>query len=86
LLYPMDLRFQLNLEPTVFPVEVEVMDRSLSKGLSAAGKKNYPYALILGSKEAEAGLVSLKDMSTGIQETLTFKEALNRIKSSFNVT
>jgi histidyl-tRNA synthetase len=79
-------KISAELRANGIPVEVEVMDRSLSKGLSTAGKKNYPYALILGSKEAEAGLVSLKDMSTGIQETLTFKEALNRIKSSFNVT
>ncbi|MEM2848979.1 MAG: histidine--tRNA ligase [Candidatus Bathyarchaeia archaeon] len=66
------------------PVEIEVMDRSLSKGLSTANKKNYPYTLILGSKEAKAGLVTLKNMSTGFQETLTLREALNRIKSDFN--
>lgn len=66
------------------PVEIEVMDRSLSKGLSTASKKNYPYVLILGSKEAEAGLVTLKNMSTGSQETLTLREALNRIKPDFN--
>ncbi|MEM3547162.1 MAG: histidine--tRNA ligase [Candidatus Bathyarchaeia archaeon] len=66
------------------PVEIEVMDRSLSKGLSTAGKKNYPYALIVGSKEAKAGLVTLKDMSTGLQETLPLKEVLSKIRSSFN--
>lgn len=66
------------------PVEMEVMDRSLSKGLSVASKKNCPYALILGLREAETGLVTLKDMSTGVQETLTLKEVVDRIKSNFD--
>jgi len=62
------------------PVEMEVMGRKLSKTLSIASSRGFLYTVIIGPKEAESGLVSLKDMAKGVQETLTVEEMLKRIK------
>ena len=44
-----------------------------------ADRLRIPYAVIIGEDEKAAGTVSLKDLATGAQETLTAKEAAEKI-------
>ncbi|MEO6630240.1 MAG: histidine--tRNA ligase [Mucilaginibacter sp.] len=43
----------------------------LKKQLDYANNKNIPYTIIIGSDEIESGLLTIKNMQTGIQEKVT---------------
>jgi histidyl-tRNA synthetase len=45
----------------------------------ARAAKSADYAVLIGAREAEAGVVAFKDLATGIQETLALDEAVARI-------
>lgn len=53
----------------------------VGKKLAYADKMGIPYAVLLGSEERENGRVSLKNLKTGSQDTLTVDEAVQRIQS-----
>jgi histidyl-tRNA synthetase len=53
---------------------------SLSAQLERAGKMNSPFALILGQKEAYEGSIILRDMSTGVQESIPLSKIVEEIK------
>lgn len=42
----------------------------LKKQMSYADDKNIPYVILIGSEEMESGLLTLKDMKSGVQEKL----------------
>jgi histidyl-tRNA synthetase len=46
----------------------------LKKQLDYANSKNIPFTIIIGSEEMESGLLTIKNMQTGIQEKRTVKE------------
>ncbi len=50
------------------------------KKMSYANKLNIPFVIILGENEINTSTVSLKNMTTGDQETLTLNEAIEKIK------
>ena len=41
---------------------------------------NVPFIIILGEEEKKVGKVTLKDMISGKQETLTLKQLLSKLK------
>jgi len=43
----------------------------LKKQLDYANNKNIPYTIIIGSNEIESGLLTIKNMQTGVQEKVT---------------
>lgn len=49
---------------------------NLSKQLSLANKKRIPYALVIGEEETKDNKVSLKNMKTGKQASLTIKQVI----------
>jgi histidyl-tRNA synthetase len=49
----------------------------IDKQLQYANKKGIPYVIIIGPDEAAKNLVTLKNMTTGKQETLTLEKAIN---------
>lgn len=57
-------------------------DAKLKKQLSYAQTSNIKFALIIGETEAEKNLVSLKDLRTKTQLTLSFQEAADKIIES----
>lgn len=59
---------------------IDLMDRSFSAQMKAAGK-SADYAVIIGKDEVKAGTVTLKDMKTGTQEMLTVPEAVRKLTS-----
>ncbi|MBR6209192.1 MAG: histidine--tRNA ligase [Oscillospiraceae bacterium] len=57
-------------------------DRKFKQKIGYADKAGIPFALIVGSDEAAAGLVSVKDMASGAQEKLTPARAAERINAA----
>ncbi len=52
----------------------------LKKQLDYANNKNIPYTIIIGSEEMESGLLTIKNMQTGVQEKRPVNEILGSIK------
>ncbi|WP_316822104.1 histidine--tRNA ligase [Pedobacter gandavensis] len=52
----------------------------LKKQMSYADDKNIPYVILIGSDELESGLLTLKDMHSGVQEKLKLNDIIERIK------
>jgi histidyl-tRNA synthetase len=53
----------------------------LKKQLDYANNKNIPYTIIIGSEEMESGLLTLKNMETGVQEKLTVEQIITSISN-----
>ncbi len=62
-------------------VVVDVMGRSMKKQMSFANDISAEYAVIIGKKELESGVFSVKDLVTGKQKSVSFEEAVELIKS-----
>ena len=52
----------------------------LDKQLKYADKKGVPYVVIVGPEEKEKGLVKVKEMKTGKQETVKFAQLIERLR------
>jgi histidyl-tRNA synthetase len=52
----------------------------MKKQLSYADNKKIPYAALVGSEEMKSGSVTVKNLSSGEQSTLTMDELLHVLK------
>lgn len=52
----------------------------LKKQMSYADDKKIPFVILIGSDELESGLLTLKDMHSGVQEKLTLNDIVEKIK------
>lgn len=57
----------------------DISNRNLSSQLKAASSEKTNYAIIIGNREAERSEITLKDLSSGEQSTLTLDEFLRRL-------
>lgn len=57
--------------------ELDLSGRGLGAQMTRASK-TADFAVLIGPREAEAGVVSFKDLATGVQETLALDEAVVR--------
>ncbi len=55
-------------------VLVEMKERRLKKSLDYANKNMFPYVIVLGSQEVETGIISLKNMLTRTEATISIQE------------
>jgi histidyl-tRNA synthetase len=60
---------------------LETRGVNLKKALTSANRTGAPLALILGDGELEQGVVAVKDLAAGTQETWSFEDALARLKA-----
>lgn len=51
-----------------------------------ADRLQIPYVITIGEDEVQNNVVSLKDMNTGDQKTLTIEEAIKLLKNKFILT
>jgi len=58
------------------PVVIDVMGRGLGAQLKQASSIGASFAVIIGPKEVEEGKFTLRDMSTGSQQSLALKEII----------
>jgi histidyl-tRNA synthetase len=54
----------------------------IDKQLKYADKKNMPYSILIGPKEAEENKLTLKDMKTGEQDTLALEEVIKLLSGN----
>ncbi|MDG6249859.1 histidine--tRNA ligase [Methanocalculus sp.] len=59
----------------------DLMGKSLSAQLSQAAK-HADYVVVIGGREAEAGMVTLRDLATGSQQTISLEEAVAGVVGS----
>ena len=63
------------------PVAQSLSKDSLRSQLNIVVKLGIPLAIILGQKEALDGTVGLRNMETGVQETIPFEKFIGTIKA-----
>ncbi len=54
-------------------------EKKLGKAMDYANKEKIPFTIILGQKELDAGKVTLKDMVSGKEESLTVRQVVGRL-------
>jgi len=52
----------------------------MKKQMGYADDKKIPFVILVGGDEMQSGLLSLKDMTTGVQEKLTIDEIIEKVK------
>jgi histidyl-tRNA synthetase len=60
--------------------DADLQGRSLGKQLEDAGSSGARWALILGKREIDAGVVTLRDLRSGEEQRIPFEEALLKVK------
>jgi len=66
------------------PVYMDIMNRNFKAQLSYANNIGARYALILGDREVSQGVLTLKDMESGVQESLTLDEIILKLTGESN--
>jgi len=61
------------------PIVLDVMGRGLGAQLKQASAIGASFAVIIGPKEVEEGKLTLREMSTGSQESLSLGEIAERL-------
>lgn len=52
----------------------------IKKQMEYANNKNIPYTVLIGSEEMQSGLLTFKDMTSGLQKKLSGEEIVSRLK------
>lgn len=60
--------------------EVFLEDKKLKAKFKYADKLHIPYVAVIGEDEIKNNTITLKDMTTGEQETVSVEDAINKIK------
>ena len=86
LVIPLDNRFEesakvaSNLRTNGFKVQVDFEDKKIAKKFKYADKLNVKYVIVIGEDEVKNNVVTLKNMTTGEQKTLTLEETIKNIQ------
>ncbi len=59
---------------------VNYSERSFKSKMKEANKKAVPYIIVVGEDEVKSGKFALKNMTTGMQESLTKEECLEKLR------
>jgi len=59
--------------------EVFLEDKKLKAKFKYADKLHIPYVIVIGEEEKNNNTITLKNMETGEQKTITIQEAINEI-------
>lgn len=76
-LYSLPLLQQLrrnNINTELYPAGAKI-----KKQMEYANNKNIPYVVVVGGDEMQTGLLSFKDMASGVQEKLTADEIVTKL-------
>ena len=63
----------------IYP-DVQTSNKQMKKQLTYANKRAFPFVVLAGEEEVEKKQFTLKDMQTGEQQTVNFKELLKIVK------
>ena len=76
------ISFATALREAGIRAQIHTEKKKFKQKLSYADKLSIPYAALLGEDEIAQGKVTIKDLSTGVQETLTPAEAVELVRSA----
>jgi len=71
------LKIAENLRKNNIKVDIDLLERGISKNLEYANSLGIPYVLFIGGKELKQNKVKLRDMKSGEEELLTIKELIS---------
>ncbi|HEX3383713.1 MAG TPA: His/Gly/Thr/Pro-type tRNA ligase C-terminal domain-containing protein, partial [Mucilaginibacter sp.] len=85
--------FDADGEQYAFPLVQKLREHSINaelypagakikKQLDYANSKQIPFTVMIGSDEMQSGLLSFKNMASGVQEKLPAEEIIKRLKLS----
>lgn len=60
--------------------EVDLMNRSLRKNLDYANAMNIPFVILIGENEVKENKVTVRNLSTGDQQTVSIEEAIKLLQ------
>ena len=80
--YEMSAKVATHLRENDINVQINIENQKIGKKFKYANNINVKYVIIIGESEIENNVVSLKNMITGNQETVTVEEAISIIKKS----
>jgi histidyl-tRNA synthetase len=63
-----------NISAELYPAGTKI-----KKQLEYANNKQIPYTIVIGSDEMQSGLLTFKDMASGVQEKLAAREIIQRV-------
>ena len=67
--------------PALMPKSICLPDNTkLKKQITYANKRNIPFVVIVGEEEMKANTFTLKNMTTGIQESVDFMSLKSKFK------
>jgi histidyl-tRNA synthetase len=61
---------------------MDLLDRGFGAQLSSALKSGASFAVVIGEKEANAGTITLKDLTTAVQTEMSLESAIEVIHGS----
>ena len=59
--------------------EIEMRKRNLSKSMKWANNAGFTHAVVVGPKEIESGVLSVKDMTSGESSSITLSDLINQL-------
>ena len=62
------------------PTEIYLEDKKIKAKFKYADRLQIPYVAVIGDDEIANGKIALKDMQTGVQESLTIQEVIEKLK------
>ena len=62
------------------PTGVDLLGRTVGKGIEYASKQGFAYAVFVGQQELEAKKVKVRDLTTGVEKDVSVKEAAELMK------
>jgi histidyl-tRNA synthetase len=71
-----------NLRKERISCDVALTDRNIAKHLKYANSQNVRFAIIIGEDELASFEATIKDMKSGEQKKVNFKEIVNHIKTT----
>lgn len=77
--YALDVTRQLR--DAGIPTEIYLGEVKFKNKMTYANKIGVPYVVVLGEDEATAGQITLKNMQTGVQETLSLQETVLKLQT-----
>ncbi|MFX0182701.1 MAG: histidine--tRNA ligase [Candidatus Hodarchaeota archaeon] len=73
------IKFSNRLRQEDIYTEIDLLGRKISKNLEYANRQKIPYVIIMGKRDLDKDVLTLKSMSDGKEEKISFDEAVEKL-------
>jgi histidyl-tRNA synthetase len=77
------IKFSNRLRQENIYTEIDLLGRKVSKNLEYANRQKIPYVIIMGKRDLDKKVLTLKSMNDGKEEKITFDEAVEKLSQLF---